>query len=341
MKTLNRDRSALLAAALTLAACNAGTQSTDPNISSRIGTLAIRAHHGSSGFQRYGKSWMEPNAKSHRLLYVSDSNNSIVQVYNYPEGTQKPPAGTLTGLNHPHGMCIDHSHNIYITNQEGFSVFKYAAGATQPSATYSLGTELPGGCSVDPTTGNLAVSSGIGSHRQYGAVTICTGPAHCRTFQHPASLVNPAFISYTDSGDLYVNGFTAIDFGMAYLAKGSRAWQVVNYSGPKGAPGGVQWVGTHLVMSLETEYPALLHLCSVSGPNVDCSGKAVELDKITQMEQFFVLQNNRAVVAADVYNDAVDTWAYPAGGNPKPKRHITPSESYPLLVGTAVLSPQQ
>jgi hypothetical protein len=232
-------------------------------------------------------------------------------------------------------MCVDAGNNVYITNHEGFSVFKYAAGASQPSATYLLGQQLPVGCSVDPTTGDLAVSSSIASKRQYGAVTICTSPTHCRNAQHPGSLANPGLISYTNSGDLYVNGFTALDFGMAYLAKGSSTWQQVNYSGYKGAPGGVQWDGSHLVMSFQTEYPSLLHLCSVTGANVDCSGQQVELLGVQQIEQFFVLPNKKTVVAADVYNDKVDAWEYPAGG--QPKHSIVPSESNSLLFGTVVV----
>ena len=338
METVTRSCYALGGAgiAIILSACTAGTQSVDPDAAPSARAVVAPQQRGLASSLQGRKSWIEPNAKNHRLLYVSDSNNNIVQVYNYPKGSQDPPAGTLTGFNHPFGMCVDSSNNLYFTNNEGFSVFKYAAGASEPSGVYMLGQQLPVGCSIDPTTGNLAVSSGHGSKRQYGAVTICSSTTHCKNAQHPGSLVTPYFVAYTDSGDLYVNGFTALDFGMAYLPKGSSTWQSVNYSGPKGAPGGLQWDGTHLVMSLQTDYPQTLYTCNASGANVDCGQGAVQLLGVQQVLQFFILKNNKTVVAADVYGDAVHTWALPAGG--QPKRSIVPAEIYSLLVGTAVVS---
>lgn len=63
---------------------------------------------------------------SGRLLYVSDYNNGIVQVYNYPpRGKQRSPVATLTGFLEPQGMCVgDHDH-VFIVNTGRFNVLEF------------------------------------------------------------------------------------------------------------------------------------------------------------------------------------------------------------------------
>lgn len=146
--------------------------------------LPVVAPLGNVHIQKYhGKNWMEPGANKHRLLYVSDYFDNVVQVCNYPSrGTQNPPVGTLTGngLEGPAGMCIDKHNNVYITN-EGGEVLEYAYGASTPSANFVTdGGRFPDSCSIDPTSGNLAVST-IYNSSGFGTVTIFTSLATRRS----------------------------------------------------------------------------------------------------------------------------------------------------------------
>jgi hypothetical protein len=102
---------------------------------------------------------MEPGANKRRLLYVSDYNNNIVQVYNYPShGTQNPPAGTPTGIPNPFGMCIDKHHHVYITSVGSLSTLKYKFGGTNPIEAYHTSGAYPIACALDPTSNSVAIT---------------------------------------------------------------------------------------------------------------------------------------------------------------------------------------
>ena len=79
----------------------------------------------------HGKPWMESNANQNRLLYVSDPQDNIVQVYNYPKGSS---AGTIFGFNQPQGECVDNHSNIYITK---FAIVEHTRIRTRAHAAES------------------------------------------------------------------------------------------------------------------------------------------------------------------------------------------------------------
>ena len=287
------------------------------------------------------RSWMEPNAKG-RLLYVSDYNNNIVQVYNYPsKGTQNPPAGTLTGFSGgPQGMCIDKSHNVYITNNFDQDVLKYAYGASTPSATYAVVGDFPVGCAWDPTTGNLAVADDFGAEGGVGVVNICRSPSKCSEEEEPAGLLECFFIVYMPNGDLYVDGMNSYGFAMAYRAKAATSWQPVSVSGVTiNFPGNIQWDGHYLALG-DQEGPlgySVIYRCSPSFAHLTCNGGQVPLRTSTDVVQFFITRDGKGVVGPDGAN--ADTWAYPAGGDPLPKKIIHVKQENAKNIGAAILSP--
>ncbi len=104
-----------------------------------------------------GGSWMLPGTSSQDLLYVSDAYKNVF-VLTYPEGKL---VGELTGFNQPLGECADSAGNVFVLSYtssfNATNIFEYAHGGTMPIATLS-DPYVAGGCSVDPTTGNLAAS---------------------------------------------------------------------------------------------------------------------------------------------------------------------------------------
>jgi hypothetical protein len=139
-------------------------------------------------------SWMSPDAKRiKKLLYVSDWSSNDVYVYDFKKGTLE---GQLSGLNDPYGQCVDKKGNLWVVAFGGSSVSEYARGRTQTVKTLKTDYQ-PMGCSVDPTTGNLAVAA-------LHAVDVfvhARGKAHvyqsavCYPFWAPG---------YDDAGNLYV-----------------------------------------------------------------------------------------------------------------------------------------
>ena len=101
------------------------------------------------------RSWMAPDAKrTTSLLYVADQGANDVNVYSYPRGTLK---GTLTGFQTPSGVCSNKAGDVFILNGNGTTVEVYKHGGSSPIRTLDLPGYPELNCSVDPTTGNLAL----------------------------------------------------------------------------------------------------------------------------------------------------------------------------------------
>src|SRR5580698_9524863 len=94
------------------------------------------------------------------LLYVSDSSqigeHNGVSVYSFPHGQfcrdQKHFA--VVG-----GMCTDAAQHLYVTYTDLYQIQEYKHGGTRPIKILEDPSGTPADCSVDPTTGNLAVSN--------------------------------------------------------------------------------------------------------------------------------------------------------------------------------------
>jgi hypothetical protein len=102
---------------------------------------------------------MTPGAEKIKMLvYVSAT--SAVCVYDYQTGAL---TGMLTGFTSATGQCVDKRGNVWVTDLDRSphwkgSVSEYAHGKGKRLET--LSTNGPSaGCSVDPTSGNLAVAN--------------------------------------------------------------------------------------------------------------------------------------------------------------------------------------
>lgn len=111
---------------------------------------------GESNALRHSGSWMAPDAGKKSLLYVSDYQNDAVYVFSFPAGEL---TGTLSGFAGPFGECTDTAGNVFIANARPPEVLEYAHGGTSPIATIKDPGQYPYACSVNPTTGNLAVTN--------------------------------------------------------------------------------------------------------------------------------------------------------------------------------------
>jgi hypothetical protein len=199
------------------------------------------------GTQR-NRAWMSPAAKtSKELLYVSSFNNGDINVYSYPKGTL---VGQLTGFNGPVGMCVDANGDIFVPERFSGSVYEYAHGGTTPIATLDDGNES-GTCSIDPTTGNLAVgdiTSGFTVFPYSGS----------GAFGSPEFYSNPGGVSwnsinnvgYDDKGNLFFSGSAASIQTEGELPKGSSDGELLTISGLTiESNGEVQWDGKYITFT--------------------------------------------------------------------------------------------
>jgi hypothetical protein len=294
-----------------LSSCG-GAQSSIVAPGSTPQSRAIATHAGS------GRSWMPPEAKKIDLLYISNLGRDHVSVFSYPKGKLE---GTLRGFSG--GECADNAGNVFITNRPEGEVSEFAHGGTSPIATLSDAGELPSGCSVDSTTGNLAVANYCGSDdgqgcSSRGSVSIYTNASGNPT-RYTYRLITHLFsCGYDNVGNLFVDGIhTHGSSVFAELPSGGSKFTNITLDQTIEEGGSIQWDGTDLAVGgNESENDAVIYQFTVSGKMGMKVGTTL-LSGIKYTPSFWIQPPN-VIGANDNYvtGGNVMFWRYPAGGPP-------------------------
>jgi len=307
-----------------------------------IAILAACSGGNSSGSQmmpstgmssQHLRSWMAADAKQKNLLYVSlgtEAGEDAILVWTYPKGKFE---GVITGggLNDPRGLCVDKSGDVFVTNFYGADILEYAHGGTTPIATLSDSGEWPYGCAVDPTTGNLAVTSYYGPPygEEPGDVAIYQNAQGMPTTYSAPNFFLYDYCGYDNQGNLYIDGNTGgggwPDFLFAELPAGSQSFTDIALPQRIYLPNGVQWDGKHVAVGDETAGGTALS--AIYRFNIT-NGTATELHHVTTLERqgggsaptsvTAVWIQGSDVVGANGASASGDNnpglWEYPAGG---------------------------
>jgi hypothetical protein len=325
MPSLLRSRFAVFAAALLFAGCSSSLPQSqlapDPaqqnpvpselNLKS-VGHAPIRVISGGGADARQPDqrpSWIAPEAKRRSLLYISDGSTYDVYVYSYPGGKL---VGTLTGFTEPAGECADKAGHVFITSSTFYgtgTIFEYAHGGTQPIQTLNDPAGNPRGCSVDRTTGNLAVSN-FASLSGGGSVSIYTNAQGTPTTYTDSAFYVYFFCGYDSSGNLFVDGRnSSSQFQFAELPKGQSTFTNISLNQNIGYPGGVQWHGKYVAVG--DQDANVIYQFSV-GASTGTKVGSTTLDGAGDVVQFWI-QGTR-VIGPDSEKSNVAFWPYPAGG---------------------------
>lgn len=288
-----------------LSAC--GGPQTQPAMPSQPGAMSTATH---------------PDSSSGDLLYVSDQEKAKVYFYSYPAGTL---VGTLTGLQFPESLCTDQSGNVYVADQGGLKIAEFAHGGTSPIKTLT-DREYPVACSVDPSTGDLAVANENGTVSVYPNAT-----------GNPAIYVTPFvpwFCAYDPSGNLFADGDGA-GVDIAELPNGGSAFRRVTYhKGNNGTVAGMQWLTNHLAVGTASRYSG--HCCGriyrfrIKGSHARPVGSMLVPG---QMNDFFVY-GTTAIVTTGTHR--VLFYDFPKGGKEQRILDEPGSASYSAVVSPAL-----
>jgi len=256
-------------------------------------------------------SWIKAEAKSSDLLYVTDMGTNDVYVYSYPQGSL---VGTLSGFDSPVRDCSDRSGNVYVTNTTAETILEYPHGGTKPIKTFSDKGFLPVDCSVDPTTGTLAVTNYGPSGSNTGSVALYTNGKAKAKFYNASGVQAYLFCAYDDSGNLYVNGLLdrSYDYVFIELPKGASKFETITLNETFGTPGGVAWDGTYVAVGDGTT----IYDFAIKGTK-GTKVRTITLGDAVNVEQFTI--KGSTLIAPDGPNGAnhdVGFWNYPAGGDP-------------------------
>ncbi len=260
------------------------------------------------------ESSLSPTAVSQNLLYVSIQGFDEVFVYSYLPSAVKF-VGKLTGFSDPSGLCVDKAGDVYVANAGAKNILEYAHGGTKPIAELRDTNAAPIGCSIDPSTGNLAVSGTYGTAEQ-GDIAIYKGARGSPKLYSDSHLQYPDFVGYDDSGNLFIDGFyyhyknSSCCFVAAYaeLPKGGETFKhiALNYAGDTG---GVQWDGKYLAIgggNLISEY----QIIGSKGTRI----RYTKLGGAHAVSEFWI--QGSVVAGADNGYADVSLWHYPHGGPP-------------------------
>ncbi|HLY02902.1 MAG TPA: hypothetical protein VKR56_10485 [Candidatus Cybelea sp.] len=299
---------ATLAASALLAACG-GSQ---PPVGARGATPQIAAIATHAG---HDTSWMAPNANVKDLLYVT--TDTVVDAYSYPQDELE---GQLTNFSYPLGDCTDTKGNVYITDYTKNTVVEYAHGGTQPIGKVSVPGSGPVACAVDPSSGNLAVTTaGDTSGGGANLVVYRKAKGKPRTYTDPA-IFSYAYCAYDRAGNLFVDGTPArgygYDFELAELPRQAKSLKAVNLEGGVSWAGGLQWDGHYLTVGQPVN-PEIQRY-SISEGYGTLAGSTALAGAYDARQ--FIIAGGKAIVVNEYYYDRyiarwdVLVYDYPAGG---------------------------
>lgn len=267
-------------------------------------------------------SQMASGAKAQNLLYVSDDGANAVYVYAYPAGTR---AGKLTNLAQPAGLCTDTRGDVWVVQSASSQVTEFAHGATRPITTLAVsGADSLLGCSVDPTTGNLAVTD-LGNSTGGGSLWVFAHAQGTPKNYHAPKISFAYSDGYDLEGDLFVDGLDrSYAFEFAELAKGNSTLNDIHVDKSVGFPGGVRWDGKYVAIGdqdYQGRHTSAVYQISISGSKARVKGTTPLTGSCDVLQFTFGRIGGKSngeknqLVAPDLCENNVGFYKYPAGGS--------------------------
>ncbi|HEY1867868.1 MAG TPA: hypothetical protein VGG70_06185 [Candidatus Cybelea sp.] len=257
-------------------------------------------------------SRIDPAARGKDLLYASSIYDCNVYVFTYPRGK---PAQTLDacglGFGPAFGLCSDKDGDVFMGMAEGFSIFEYVHGGSQPIAQLQDDSLLPFGCSVDPKSGDLGVTS-VESN-----VVIYKNASGTPQLYYLSGVEAFYFCTYDDRGNLFADGkHYDGSFALAELPKGGNALREISVPGSVGAGFALQWDGRHVALgTTRGSNEFVLDRIRVSGS----AAKIVGTTTLTfapnmPYSTFQFWLHGGKIVQPENDNAEIGFWKYPRGG---------------------------
>jgi len=287
-----------------------------------------------------GQAWMATGVSGEDLLYVSDPGSNGVFVY----WLQARPAnlklvGFLNAALYPAGECVDKAQDIYITDSNGpvtglHETFEYAHGGTIPIAALRDPASEPRSCAVDPTTGNLAVTTAE-------EIAVFTQGRGKPKLYSDDQFLRFSFCAYDDKGNLFVDGSSRSSIEFAELPAGGHKLREITLNESFKGAGGIQWDGKHVAIG--DSGAGVVYQFDISG-SAGTEVGSTQLGRTTTINQFYIEPSNFGQGARKLIDPvirdqsgpgSVEFFDYPSGGSSTRKlsKFSTP---YALVVSASL-----
>jgi DNA-binding beta-propeller fold protein YncE len=277
-----------------------------------------------------GHRWIASNTSSQDLLYVTGDCGGIC-VFTYPGGAL---VQQLSDSNIPFGECVDKAGDVFVADFGGntgtAAILEYAHGGTSPIATLSDPGYYPESCSIDPTTGNLAVTN------DGGPIAIYAGAKGDPTYYTDPNAYLNGFCTYDDKGNLFVDGgyVGSGNYALVEMPKGSYRFKSIKLDYPPSFWYDIQWAGKYLAVA---EGTTVIYHVAISGAKGTTIGSTVLNGPVSGIEVQFWIQSGTIIEPYGTGNlpNEIGFWRYPTGG--KLRKKIDGSKlGNSELIGTVV-----
>jgi hypothetical protein len=257
------------------------------------------------------------------LIYTNQglpsSPTHAVNVFTYPHGKF---VHAMSGLaKSPGSLCSDAAGDVYVTatiSVQSSYVYEFGPGDTEPIRTL----ENPGygsACSVDPTTGNLAVANWDASYHglAQGDIAIFAPGSNTPTLYGIKKMPEFFNCAYDGQGNLLADGIDHLaQNALAILPRGSTELTELKFNKYLMFPGPMQWDGHYFAVGYGPVKGELYQ--------VTVSGSEAKAVKTIKLKAYRFLENDNsfwihrdtlvAPVGPKGSSTSLGFWKYPAGG---------------------------
>jgi hypothetical protein len=318
MKTLGMDRFALsLSVAAVLFAGCGGSQ--PPIVAHGVTALSSAVSTQSDRL----RSWISPEAANRDLMYVGGNSPAYLSMFTLPNGKL---IGVIhnAGFSFLGGECVDARGDVFVTSgpkgKANGKIFEYKHGSTKLLETLDApDREEPLDCTIDPKSGNLAVTSLAGADGAGGSVAIYTNAQGSPKIYRDPHIHSYYFCGYDNEGNLFIDGRNNLGhFRLVELPSRSSTFVDISLNQRMRLPSSVLWDGKYLVVGDQgvpgDQAPPNVYEFSISGS----AGTLVNTTPINGVtnDRAFWIQGDRILVADNPSSRrSVELYAYPTGGN--------------------------
>jgi hypothetical protein len=287
------ERALLVVVLSTLTACQ----------SANVGVPATMSQPSWPALGRGFREALPPGVERGALVYVGTGDN--VYILSYPRGKVVGSLG-VTG----YSLCTDPTGDVFVPTI-GYQVLEYSHDG-KLIQTLQDG-DVPLGCAVDPTTGDLAVTNEASGAGEVAIFPKAQGSA--RWYSDPA-IYTYGLCGYDDQGNLFVDG-SGSNATFAELPKGSSTFKNFSLGNEFDPYGDIQWDGHHITLT-----NALTHV--IYWLRVAHTLKIVGSTRFNSWYNLYSghwpyvqtwVQNGRFIAQSNAEAE-LGLWRYPEGGLP-------------------------
>jgi hypothetical protein len=247
------------------------------------------------------KTFIPDAAKTQSLLYISDLGANDVAVYTYPKPTL---VAKLTGFGSVAGLCSNKAGDVFVVDEAG-PVDVYAHGGSNPIRQLAT-SGAPYGCSVDPKSGDLALTQ-LSAYED-GAMAVYPKANGKPKIYVDKTIDATWFCGYDGSGNLFADAWDRYgNVNLVELPKGRKTFKKFKLGKNFNKAGAVQWDGKYIAVG--NFGAGLIYRTSESGH----VAQTVTLKGGANVEQFWIAGSTLIGPAAQSPGVA-PFWHYPGGG---------------------------